>query len=91
MSARLCQENSKALMSNPNSALGQWLLRDVLNLGERELLTYSKLQRIGLDSVVIYKTMDGKYDIDFAKEGSYEDFKSDSLLSDDDEDSGDEN
>jgi len=86
MSAKVCQENSKALMSNPNSALGQWLLRNVLNLGEREMLTYEKLQRIGLDSVVIYKTQDGKYDIDFTKEGSYENFKSQSLLSDEDED-----
>lgn len=48
MSAKVCQDNSKALMSNPNSALGKWLLRDVLNLSERELLTYDKLQAIGL-------------------------------------------
>jgi hypothetical protein len=91
MSAKVCQENSKALMSNPNSALGKWLLRDILNLSERELLTYDKLQKIGLDSVVIYKTQDDKYDIDFTKEGSYEDFKSESLLSDDDGDNEDEN
>ncbi|MDO8676442.1 MAG: NgoFVII family restriction endonuclease [Candidatus Azambacteria bacterium] len=76
MSAKLCQENSKALMSNPNSALGQWLLRDVLNLKKRELLAYDKLQEIGLDSVVIYKTDQGKYDIDFTKIGSYEEFVS---------------
>jgi hypothetical protein len=75
MSAKVCQDNSKALMSNPNSALGSWLLRGVLNLKEKELLTYDKLQRIGLDSVVIYKIADGKYDIDFTKLGSYEDFK----------------
>lgn len=75
MSAKVCQENSKALMSNPNSALGQWLLRDVLDLKEKELLIYGKLQEIGLDSAVIYKTEEGKYDIDFTKTGSYEDFK----------------
>lgn len=74
MSAKVCQDNSKALMSNPNAALGRWLLRDVLNLKERELLTYDKLQRIGLDSVVIYKIDEGKYDIDFTKVGSYEEF-----------------
>jgi hypothetical protein len=74
MSAKLCQENSKALMSNPNSALGQWLLRDVLNLKDGELLTYEKLEEIGLDSVVIYKTENGKYEIDFTKIGSYEEF-----------------
>jgi hypothetical protein len=74
MTAKVCQDNSKALMSNPNSELGKWLLRDVMNLNERELLTYDKLEEIGLDSVVIYKTDDGKYDIDFTRIGSYEDF-----------------
>lgn len=74
MSAKVCQDGSKALMSNPNSALGEWLLRDVLNLAERELLTYEKLEEIGLDTVVIYKTDEGKFDIDFTKIGSYEEF-----------------
>lgn len=74
MDAKVCQENSKALMSNPNTALGKWILRDVLDLKEGELLTYEKLARIGLDSVVIYKSEDGKYDIDFARTGSYEEF-----------------
>ena len=74
MSAKVCQDNSKALMSNPNSELGHWLLRDVLALGERELLTYDKLNRIGLDSVVVYKVGSKKYDIDFTKIGSYENF-----------------
>ena len=74
MSAKVCQDNSKALMSNPNSALGNWILRDVLNLKEGELLSYEKLAQVGLDSVVIYKSEDGKYDIDFAKAGSYEEF-----------------
>jgi len=74
MSAKVCQDGSKALMSNPNSALGQWLLRDILDLKERDLLTYGKLEEIGLDSVVIYKIGEGKYDIDFTKVGSYEEF-----------------
>lgn len=74
MSAKVCQDNSKALMSNPNSALGKWLLRDVLNLSERELLTYDKLQAIGLDTVVIYKTDNETYDIDFTRIESYEKF-----------------
>jgi len=74
MSAKVCQDNSKALMSNPNSALGKWLLRDVLNLPEREMLTYDKLQAIGLDTVVIYKTDHETYDIDFTRIGSYKMF-----------------
>lgn len=75
MSAKICQDGSKALMSNPNSALGEWLLRDVLNLKAHELLTYQKLEEIGLDAVVIYKMESGEYDIDFTKTGSYEQFK----------------
>ena len=70
----MCQQNNKALMSNPNSALGIWLLRDVLNLKEKELLTYEKLQEIGLDTVVVYKINDDAYDIDFTRIGSYEQF-----------------
>lgn len=85
MSAKVCQDGSKALMSNPNSALGQWLLRNVLNLQEEELLTYEKLQRIGLDSVAIYKNREGRYDIDFTKEGAYEAFINGSTTNDDDE------
>lgn len=74
MSAKVCQDNNKALMSNPNSALGKWLLRDVMDLGEREFLTYEKLQTIGLDTVVVYKIDSKTYDIDFTRVGSYENF-----------------
>lgn len=78
MSAKVCQDNSKALMSNPNSALGEWLLRDVLNLVERELLDYERLEGLGLDSVVLYKTGSCRYKIDFSRTGSYEAFKQNS-------------
>ena len=83
MGAKVCQDGSKALMSNPNSALGEWILRSVLNLEEKELLTYRKLEEIGLDSVVIYKTESGKYDVDFTKIGSYEQFQSRNEISND--------
>lgn len=84
MSAKVCQDGSKALMSNPNSALGNWLLRDVLNLKEGELLTYDKLFRIGLDSVVLYKNDGGKYDIDFTKTGSFERFSGENPINEED-------
>lgn len=74
MSAKVCQDNGKALMSNPNSVLGKWLLRDVLNLNEREILTYGRLQATGLDAVVVYKTDSHTFDIDFTRIGSYENF-----------------
>lgn len=75
MSAKVCQQNSKALFSNPNPKLGNWILRTVLNLKEGELLTYEKLQEVGIDSVVLYKISNENYDIDFTKIGSYETFK----------------
>jgi hypothetical protein len=89
LSAKLCQENSKALMSNPNEALGEWLLRDVLKLNKGELLTYQKLEEIGLDSVIVTKIGDGKYKIDFAKIGEFERFKelNNRITDDEEEDS----
>ncbi|UOO43815.1 NgoFVII family restriction endonuclease (plasmid) [Priestia megaterium] len=78
LSAKLCQENRKALMSNPNSALGEWLLRQVMNLGEKELLTYAQLKVLGIDSVVVYKHSESHYSIDFCEIGSYDHFESES-------------
>ncbi|MCU0479834.1 MAG: NgoFVII family restriction endonuclease [Anaerolineae bacterium] len=72
--AKVCQDNSKALMSNPNSILGEWLLRSVLNLENRQLLTYDRLLRLGIDSVVIKKLNDLEYTIDFAPIGAYDEF-----------------
>ena len=81
LEAKVCQDGSKALMTNPNKALGEWILRDVLNLKEGELLTYKKLEDIGLDSVVIYKISDSEYEIDFAEIGSYDSFEEDKNIS----------
>lgn len=74
LSAKVCQQGRKALMSNPNRELGQWLLRDVMNLQERELLSYEKLQVIGIDSVEVFKVNDEEYRIEFRPMGSYDDF-----------------
>ena len=72
---KVCQDGDKALMSNPNSALGEWLLRDVLGLKYGELLTYERLQIIGIDTVEINKFKDNTYEINFKKLGAYELFK----------------
>lgn len=53
LSAKVCQDNSKALMSNPNQALGKWLLRDMLRLDEGQLVTMEILNKYGIDSVMI--------------------------------------
>ncbi|WP_226672097.1 NgoFVII family restriction endonuclease [Rossellomorea aquimaris] len=75
ISAKVCQDNSKALMSNPNKKLGEWLLRQVMNLDEGDLLTYEKLEDIGIDSVIVYKHGEGNYSIDFREIGTYDDFE----------------
>lgn len=80
LNAKVCQDNSKALMTNPNQDLGKWLLRDILNLKEGELLTYEKLERIGLDSVVVWKVSEGNYGINFTRIGAYEKFAEDSRV-----------
>lgn len=74
ISSKVCQDNNKALMSNPNKALGEWMLRQVLGLKNGELLTYDRLLTIGFDSVVIYKNKDLDYTIDVAEIGSYDEF-----------------
>ncbi len=67
ISMKVCQDNGKSLMSNPNKALGNWLLRDVLQLKEGELLKYDKLKELGIDSVILYKNADDEYSMDFVK------------------------
>ncbi|MGL4392150.1 MAG: hypothetical protein ACRCSK_01740 [Fusobacteriaceae bacterium] len=75
LDAKLCQDGDKGLMSNPNKKLGEWLLRKVLLLKERELLTMEILERKGIDSVMISKNGDFDYSINFKELGSFERFK----------------
>lgn len=72
--AKVCQDNSKALMTNPNKALSDWLLRKVFQVKEGELLTIEKMEALGFDSVIIIKDKDGNYKIDKAKTDSFENF-----------------
>lgn len=64
ISMKVCQDDGKAIMSNPNKKLGEWLLREVLELEENELLTYDKLLELGIDSVEFEKT-GNEYSINF--------------------------
>jgi hypothetical protein len=73
-SAKVCQENSKALMTNPNKALSDWLLRKVLQLEEGELATIEKLDKLGFDSVIIMKLDDGSFKIDIMKTNTFIEF-----------------
>jgi len=74
LQSKVCQSGSKALMSYSNKALGKWILREVLSLEEGELLTYEKLQIIGIDSVRIDKIDLDNYEINFASLHSFENF-----------------
>lgn len=70
--AKVCQDGGKAIMSNPNSDLGKWLLRDVFELPEGKLVTYEMLKVFGIDSVIFTKINKENYGIDFTNIGTYE-------------------
>ena len=88
--AKVCQDNSKALMTTPNRHLGTWLI-GVLRPGIEKWvfeeapsgitpITYKDLLRIQKDSVRVIKQREGgseKFSIEFSPVGSYEEFISD--------------
>lgn len=81
LSAKMCQQGNKGLMSNPNRDLGNWLLRKVLKKPPRTLITMEDLNRFGFDSVCVQKmnycNSENKrvYKIFFAQNmGGYDDF-----------------
>lgn len=75
LSAKLCQQGAKGLMSNPNKALGKWILRDVLKKEPGELVTMRDLNILNIDSVKVAKLRSGNYKISFSKDyQSYENF-----------------
>lgn len=75
LSMRVAQQGGKALMSDPNKALGKWILRDILDLKEGVLVTKSMLDIIGIDSIMLSKHIDNSYSLDFLKSGSYDLFE----------------
>lgn len=91
------QDNMKALQSGSNfekdengkrygqSALGQWLLVEVLGLRDRKLVTREWLQMKGTDSVRLWRRKDdfSTINIDFAPFGSFEAFMNDEPIPED--------
>jgi hypothetical protein len=75
LNMRVVQDKGKALMSNPNTELGEWILRDILGLREGELVTKGKLDRIGIDSIKLSKLGKNNYKLDFLKTGSFKEFE----------------
>jgi hypothetical protein len=72
--AKVCQENSKALMTNPNNSLADWLLRKVFQVEEGQLVTIGKMNELGFDSVIIFKENENTFSIDKVRIDGYEDF-----------------
>ena len=75
LNAKMCQAGQKGLMSNPNKDLGKWILRDVLKMSIGTLIDRKYLDKIGIDSVIVFKLSDTEYKIDFASVGKFEEFK----------------
>jgi hypothetical protein len=67
-------------MSNPNKALGKWLLRDILNIQQGVVLTYDMLLTVGIDAVSFQKLENNKYKIDFKQIGEFEKSKQKTLM-----------
>ena len=86
VNAKVCQQDSKALMSNPNDRLCRWIYKVIdINFSDldfdrppvREPFTYHDLERVGRDSVMVVKDRTSshlKYEIRFAELGRYEEF-----------------
>lgn len=75
LKAKQCQQDGKALMSNPNKDLGEWLLRTVLQIKEGTVVTYNMLLNKQIDSVYLEKWFDGQkiyYKIFPAPVGEYD-------------------
>ncbi|MFD1472289.1 phospholipase D-like domain-containing protein [Companilactobacillus mishanensis] len=71
------QDGFKALQTNPQNALGKWLLYNILGLKKGELVTMDILNTIGFDSVKLWHKDKKNFKdlwIDFAPTGSFERF-----------------
>lgn len=92
VSAKVCQDGSKALMSDPNTVLCNWLFATIdgsysyaeSRMPRRKPYTYDDLARVGKDSVVVRKLNESGtvFELEFAPVGSFEEFVEDSQDSD---------
>lgn len=82
--AKVCQQGSKALMSNPNDQICEWLFKSidpklsdiefVERLRNKRFYTYEDLELVGEDAVKIKKIGTYKFAIEFMQIGAYEYF-----------------
>jgi hypothetical protein len=81
-SAKVCQSGSKALMTKPNYHLSRWLLlmidvtisNYVDRFSQKIPYTYSDLQKLGFDSVVLVRSASSDFNIFPAYLGAFEDW-----------------
>lgn len=74
LSAKVCQDGRKALMTNPNSALADWLLRRSLSVKQGELVTMDRLKLMSFDSVIVSKMSELEYKMEKAPFGAFQNF-----------------
>ncbi|MDV4152124.1 NgoFVII family restriction endonuclease [Clostridium sp. AL.422] len=73
---RVKQAGGKSLQTNPQSSLGEWILKDVLGIEKREeKVTLKLLNELGIDSLKITKIDDKHFKITVAETNAYEKFK----------------
>lgn len=82
--AKICQDNGKALMTDPNDLLCALLYKVIdpdyseqawqKRFRDKIPYTYDDLLRVGKDSVKVKKTDDSNFSFEFANIGSYERF-----------------
>lgn len=86
--SKVCQAGGKALMSDPNTTLGHWIMKVLRpslvdadferpTSAKDKPFTYKDLISIGKDSVIVRKSKDlskARYSLEFAPLDSYEEF-----------------
>ncbi|MCY3051438.1 NgoFVII family restriction endonuclease [Aerococcus urinae] len=80
MKCKIAQGGGKALMSDPNKDLGHWILRDVLQIPEFQVLNMEFLNEVGIDSVKLSKKNLDYYLLDFMSSGSFKEFEENNKL-----------
>lgn len=72
----VCQQGGKAIMSNPNKDLGEWILHDLLGRSpsNNNPVDYKDLLAVGFDAVFFQKLPNGKYKLAFGEVGELEQF-----------------
>ena len=84
ISAKVCQDKGKALMSDPNKLLCDWLFKMIdgnegeiqQRLKDKRPYTYKDLARVGVDSVLVSKsrTDDADFDLSPLPTGAFAEF-----------------